>query len=86
MEGKQRQQEELDKANLDLAKKRDQHKQEEHKQRRREAHRKEVQELHDNQAKEWAQVMQMLDHTNPLVLQHGEQVAARLTTEEEGNN
>ena len=86
MEGKRRRQEELDKANLDLAKKRDQREQEEHEQRQREAHRKEVQELRDNQAKEWAQVMQMLDHANPLVRQRGERLAARLTAEEVGNN
>ena len=82
MEAKRRRQEEIDKANLDLAQKRDQREQEEHDERRAEARRKEAQEKRDAHAKEWAQVMQMLDHANPLVQQRGERLAAKLTAEE----
>ena len=82
MEAKRRRQDEIDKINVDLAKKCDQREQEEHDERRAEARRKEAQEKRDARVKEWAQVMQMLDHTNPFVQQHGERLAAKLTAEE----
>jgi hypothetical protein len=72
MEAKRRRQDEIDKINLDLAKKCDQCEQEEHDERCAKACRKEAQEKQDARVKEWAQVMQMLDHTNPFVQQCGE--------------
>jgi hypothetical protein len=84
MEAKRRQQEELDRVTLDLAMKHDQWEQEEHEERHAKAHRKETQDRRNAGAREWAQAMQMLDHTNPLVQQRGEQLVAKLTEEEEG--
>jgi len=66
MEAKLQCQDEIDKINLDLVKKHDQHEQEEHDERFAEAHRKEAQEKQDAHVKKWAQVMEMLEPYKPF--------------------
>jgi hypothetical protein len=83
MEAKCQWQEEIDKINLDLAKKWDQCEQEEHELKQANAWRQEAQERREARGKEWAQAMKMLDHTNPLIQRQGERLVAKLTEEEE---
>ncbi|KAI0056072.1 hypothetical protein BV25DRAFT_1921308 [Artomyces pyxidatus] len=76
----------VEKANLELARRREEREQLEFDQRREDARRREAVERRDARAKEWTSAMTMLSHANPLIQKQGEKMVARLTAEEEQEN